>query len=124
MEQLSNVLAAEHPEWRVYRVDPGDMNTRLHQEAFPDEDVSDRPDPSDSVPGWLALITGDLPSGRYQARSVVPVDDPAWTTAVDFEVPAHLEATGPPEHARRGPGRGADDGRVAVVRAGPRQGVP
>ncbi len=77
LEQLSNVLAAEHPEWRVYRVDPGDMNTRLHQEAFPDEDISDRPDPSESVPGLLALITGDLPSGRYQARSVVPVDDPA-----------------------------------------------
>ena len=77
LEQLSNVLAAEHPEWRVYRVDPGDMNTRLHQEAFPGEDISDRPDPAVSVPGLVALITGDLPSGRYQARSVVPADDPA-----------------------------------------------
>ena len=43
------------------------MNTRLHQEAFPGEDISDRPPPEDSVPGLLALIEGDLPSGRYQA---------------------------------------------------------
>jgi NAD(P)-dependent dehydrogenase (short-subunit alcohol dehydrogenase family) len=70
LEQLSNILAAEHPGWRVYWVDPGDMNTRLHQQAFPGEDVSDRPDPSASVPGLVALISGDHPSGRYEARSV------------------------------------------------------
>ena len=70
LEQLSNILAAEHPGWRVYWVDPGDMNTRLHQEAFPGEDISDRPDPSVSVPGLVALISGDQPSGRYQARAV------------------------------------------------------
>ncbi len=72
LEQLSNVLAAEHPGWRVYWADPGDMNTRLHQEAFPGEDISDRPDPSVSVPGLVALISGDHPSGRYEARSVSP----------------------------------------------------
>jgi NAD(P)-dependent dehydrogenase (short-subunit alcohol dehydrogenase family) len=70
LEQLSNVLAAEHPELRVYRVDPGDMNTRMQQEAFPGEDVSDRPPPQDSVPGLLRLIEGDLPSGRYRARDL------------------------------------------------------
>lgn len=70
LEQLSQILAAEHPQWRVYWVDPGDMNTRMHQEAFPGEDISDRPDPETSVPGVVALITGSLPSGRYQARSV------------------------------------------------------
>ncbi|CAN5305330.1 MAG: SDR family NAD(P)-dependent oxidoreductase [Acidimicrobiia bacterium] len=70
LEQLSQILAAEHPQWRVYWVDPGDMNTRMHQEAFPGEDISDRPDPEASVPGVVALITGSLPSGRYQARSV------------------------------------------------------
>nr|MBA3469706.1 short-chain dehydrogenase [Herpetosiphonaceae bacterium] len=63
--QLSAILAAEQPEWRVYAVDPGDMNTQMHQEAFPGEDISDRPPPEDSVPGLLRLITGDLPSGRY-----------------------------------------------------------
>jgi hypothetical protein len=46
------------------------MNTRMHQEAFPGEDISDRPPPEDSVPGLLALIEGDRPSGRYQARAL------------------------------------------------------
>ncbi len=70
LEQITNILAAEHPEWRVYWVDPGDMNTALHQLAFPGEDISDRPMPETSVPGILALLTGDLPSGRYQARTI------------------------------------------------------
>jgi NAD(P)-dependent dehydrogenase (short-subunit alcohol dehydrogenase family) len=70
LEQLSNVLGVEHPGLRVYAVDPGDMNTRMHQEAFPGEDISDRPPPEASVPGLLALIDGDLPSGRYAARAL------------------------------------------------------
>jgi NAD(P)-dependent dehydrogenase (short-subunit alcohol dehydrogenase family) len=71
LEQVSRVLAAEHPGLRVYWVDPGDMRTRMHQEAFPGEDISDRPPPADSVPGLLALIEGDRPSGRYVAREVL-----------------------------------------------------
>ncbi|CAA9455100.1 MAG: Putative oxidoreductase SCO1803 [uncultured Rubrobacteraceae bacterium] len=70
LEQLSNILAAENPGWRVYWVDPGDMRTRMHQEAFPDEDISDRPLPEESVPGFMDLLTGDLPSGRYAARDL------------------------------------------------------
>jgi NAD(P)-dependent dehydrogenase (short-subunit alcohol dehydrogenase family) len=70
LEQLSAVLAVEHPALRVYAVDPGDMRTRMHQDAFPGEDISDRPPPEASVPGLLALIEGDLPSGRYAARSL------------------------------------------------------
>ena len=70
LEQLTAVLAAEHPGLRVYAVDPGDMNTRMHQDAFPGEDISDRPPPEASVPGLLALIEGDLPSGRYGARAL------------------------------------------------------
>lgn len=70
LEHLFAVLAAEHPELRVHRVDPGDMNTRMQQEAFPGEDTSDRPPPEASVPGLRALIDGDLPSGRHQARAV------------------------------------------------------
>jgi NAD(P)-dependent dehydrogenase (short-subunit alcohol dehydrogenase family) len=70
LEQLSNVLAAEHPDLRVYRVDPGDMRTQMHQDAFPGEDISDRPPPEESVPGLLALIEGVYPSGRYQARAL------------------------------------------------------
>ena len=72
LDHISAVLAQERPELRIYAVDPGDMNTRMHQEAFPGEDISDRPDPHTSVPGLLALIEGDLPSGRYQARELVP----------------------------------------------------
>jgi NAD(P)-dependent dehydrogenase (short-subunit alcohol dehydrogenase family) len=72
LEQLSNVLAAEHPELRIYWVDPGDMNTQMQQEAFPGEDISDRPLPETSVPGILRLIEGELPSGRYRARDLVP----------------------------------------------------
>ena len=71
LEQLSAILAAENPAWRVYWVDPGDMRTRMHQEAYPGEDISDRPLPEESVPGLLQLLEGDRPSGRYQARALI-----------------------------------------------------
>lgn len=70
LEQLTAILAAERPDLRVYAVDPGDMRTQMHQEAFPGEDISDRPLPEESVPGLLALIEGALPSGRYVARQL------------------------------------------------------
>jgi NAD(P)-dependent dehydrogenase (short-subunit alcohol dehydrogenase family) len=71
LEQLTAILAAEHPELRVYAVDPGDMRTEMHQQAFPDEDISDRPAPEERVPGLLALIDGDRPSGRYTVDELV-----------------------------------------------------
>jgi NAD(P)-dependent dehydrogenase (short-subunit alcohol dehydrogenase family) len=71
LEQLSAILAEENPRWRVYWVDPGDMRTRMQQDAFPGEDISDRPLPEASVPGFLRLLEEDLPSGRYQARELV-----------------------------------------------------
>src|SRR5215218_3779420 len=71
LDHLTAVLAAEHPDLRIYAVDPGDMATDMHQAAFPGEDVSDRPAPSTVVPGLLALIDGDLPSGRYRAADLV-----------------------------------------------------
>jgi NAD(P)-dependent dehydrogenase (short-subunit alcohol dehydrogenase family) len=73
LEQLTAVLAAERPGLRVYWVDPGDMRTQMQQEAFPGEDISDRPPPEDSVPGLIALVDGSLPSGRYQARELTQV---------------------------------------------------
>jgi NAD(P)-dependent dehydrogenase (short-subunit alcohol dehydrogenase family) len=73
LEQLGNVLGVEHPELLVYTVDPGDMRTQLHQEAFPGEDISDRPEPEVSVPGLVRLLDGDLPSGRYLARELAAV---------------------------------------------------
>ena len=71
LEQLSAVLAAENPGWPVYWVDPGDMRTAMHQAAFPDEDISDRPLPEESVPGLIALLNGDYPAGRYQTATLI-----------------------------------------------------
>jgi NAD(P)-dependent dehydrogenase (short-subunit alcohol dehydrogenase family) len=73
LEQLTAIFAAEQPGLRVYWVDPGDMRTRMHQDAFPGEDISDRPPPEESVPSLLALIHGELPSGRYRASEVAQV---------------------------------------------------
>jgi NAD(P)-dependent dehydrogenase (short-subunit alcohol dehydrogenase family) len=75
LEQLSNILAAENPQLRVYWTDPGDMRTRMQQEAFPGEDISDRPLPEESVPGLIELLTGDLPSGRYEARAPIHANE-------------------------------------------------
>ena len=72
LEQASNVLAAEENTIRVWWVDPGDLRTRMHQQAFPGEDISDRPLPEEVVPGFLRLITGRLPSGRYRAPELLP----------------------------------------------------
>jgi NAD(P)-dependent dehydrogenase (short-subunit alcohol dehydrogenase family) len=72
LEQLTRILAVEHPQLRIHAVDPGDMNTQMHQDAFPGEDISDRPPPEESVPGLVALIEGDQRSGRFQAREVAP----------------------------------------------------
>jgi NAD(P)-dependent dehydrogenase (short-subunit alcohol dehydrogenase family) len=73
LEHLTAIFAAEHPELRVYWVDPGDMRTQMHQDAFPGEDISDRPPPEESVPGLLSLIEGSLPSGRYRASELAKV---------------------------------------------------
>jgi len=70
LEQLTAILAAEHPALRIYAVDPGDMRTKMHQDAFPGEDISDRPEPAESVPGLLALIEGEHASGRYRASEL------------------------------------------------------
>jgi NAD(P)-dependent dehydrogenase (short-subunit alcohol dehydrogenase family) len=74
LDHLSAVLAVEHPGIRVWAVDPGDMRTQMHQDAFPGEDISDRPLPESVVPGLLALIEGDRPSGRYRAADLTPAD--------------------------------------------------
>jgi NAD(P)-dependent dehydrogenase (short-subunit alcohol dehydrogenase family) len=74
LEQLGAILAAEEPQLRVYTIDPGDMRTQMHQEAFPGEDISDRPPPEESVPGLLELIESDLPSGRYRAREALSAE--------------------------------------------------
>ncbi len=72
LEQASNVLAAEETAIRVWWVDPGDLRTDMHQAAFPDEDISDRPLPESVVPALVRLVTERLPSGRYRAAELVP----------------------------------------------------
>ena len=69
-EQLAAILGAERPDLRVLRVDPGDMRTQMHQDAFPGEDISDRPEPEASLPGLRALLAGPFPSGRYRVAEV------------------------------------------------------
>ena len=70
LDQITAVLAVEHPELHIYGFDPGDMNTGLHQQAYPGEDISDRASPESVVPALLRLIDGDLPSGRYTATEL------------------------------------------------------
>ena len=70
LEQISAVVAEENPDWHVYQVDPGDMRTQMHQDAFPDEDISDRPLPEASVPGFVKLLEGNYPNGRYRAQEL------------------------------------------------------
>jgi NAD(P)-dependent dehydrogenase (short-subunit alcohol dehydrogenase family) len=71
LEQMGNILAAEEPDIRVYTFDPGDMRTQMHQEAFPGEDISDRPLPETVVPSLRALIDERPASGRFQASQLV-----------------------------------------------------
>jgi NAD(P)-dependent dehydrogenase (short-subunit alcohol dehydrogenase family) len=70
LEQVSNVLAAEQPGLRVYWFEPGDMRTQMHQDAFPGEDISDRPEPESVVPALRRLLAEAPPSGRYQATTL------------------------------------------------------
>lgn len=65
LDQISKVLASEHPELAIYAFDPGDMRTDMHQAAFPGEDISDRPSPENVVPRLMRLIELRPPSGRY-----------------------------------------------------------
>jgi NAD(P)-dependent dehydrogenase (short-subunit alcohol dehydrogenase family) len=74
LDHLSAVLAAEEPAWQVWSVDPGDLRTRMHQDAFPGEDISDRPLPDTVVPALLALIESDRPSGRVRLSEPMPAE--------------------------------------------------
>jgi NAD(P)-dependent dehydrogenase (short-subunit alcohol dehydrogenase family) len=81
LDHVSAVLAEEEPDVRVWAVDPGDMRTAMHQEAFPGEDISDRPLPATVVPALLDLIESDRPSGRYRAADLQPVEASARVPA-------------------------------------------
>ncbi len=72
LDHLSRILAIEQPDWRVFAFDPGDMRTDMHQAAFPDENIDDRPLPETiALPAVLQLINGQHPSGRYVAEAIM-----------------------------------------------------
>ena len=56
----------------VVSVDPGDMRTQMHQDAFPGEDISDRPLPEATIPFWAWLFEQkplSISGQRFQAQS-------------------------------------------------------
>jgi NAD(P)-dependent dehydrogenase (short-subunit alcohol dehydrogenase family) len=71
LDHASAILALEEPDLRVWAVDPGDMRTVMHQDAFPGEDISDRPLPETVVPAFLGLLADEPPSGRYRAADLI-----------------------------------------------------
>ena len=70
LDHLTLTFGVENPDITAYAVDPGDMRTQMHQDAFPGEDISDRPEPATVIPHLLALLDSNLPSGRYRAADV------------------------------------------------------
>jgi NAD(P)-dependent dehydrogenase (short-subunit alcohol dehydrogenase family) len=84
LDQASAVLAVEEPALNVYAFDPGDMRTEMHQQAFPGEDISDRPEPDSVVPAMLALVDGRPASGRYRATDLT-----STTPATSHEASSH-----------------------------------
>ncbi|MEQ6903429.1 SDR family oxidoreductase [Nocardioides sp. YIM 152588] len=81
LDHATLTFAAENPAITGYAVDPGDMRTQMHQDAFPGEDIGDRPLPGTVVPHLRALLALRPASGRYRAADVpvndVPVNDVA-----------------------------------------------
>jgi NAD(P)-dependent dehydrogenase (short-subunit alcohol dehydrogenase family) len=67
LDHVTRILGAEETEVAVYAFDPGDMRTQMHQEAFPGEDISDRPEPETVVPAFIRLIEDRPASGRYRS---------------------------------------------------------
>ena len=80
LEHLSAIFAAENPTFKVYWVDPGDMQTKMHQDAFPGEDISDRALTEESVPGLLELLTADHSSGRYTTKELSGRTVASWAS--------------------------------------------
>lgn len=81
LDHASAVLAAESPGIRVYAFDPGDMRTQMHQDAFPGEDISDRPEPESVVPAFLRLLDERPPSGRVRAADLAAAVAPSGATS-------------------------------------------
>ena len=78
---LALVVSTAYLAWRtfatvdlaVWWVDPGDMRTRMQEDAFPGEDLSDRADPHDVARALVALIQRRPPSGRIRVPDLEAV---------------------------------------------------
>jgi NAD(P)-dependent dehydrogenase (short-subunit alcohol dehydrogenase family) len=83
LELLTRTLASELREQGVSAVlvDPGDMRTRMHQEAFPGQDISDRPLPEVTVPFWNWLFDQD-PAAVRGERFTAQHEDARWLQQV------------------------------------------
>jgi NAD(P)-dependent dehydrogenase (short-subunit alcohol dehydrogenase family) len=114
LDQLARVLAAEEPALRVYALDPGDMRTRMQADAFPGEDISDRPEPATVLPALHRLIDGDLPSGRYLAGQLTA--SPPGAGGGPAGAPTGVAADAAPG-AAAGAATGAAAGAAAEVAA-------
>ena len=79
LELLTRTLATELGDRGISAVlvDPGDMRTRMHQEAFPLEDISDRPLPDVTAPFWRWLFDQDPQKVRGE-RFAAQQEDPRW----------------------------------------------
>lgn len=103
LEQLSRVLAAEEPHLRVWWVDPGDMRTRMHQEAFPGEDISDRPTPESRATCWWSTTAG-LDARGPDGRCCTCTCPPSSPAASGWSSPATRPAPAPSATGARHPG--------------------
>ena len=71
LQAVSRTLASELSDVAVVTVDPGDMRTQMHQDAFPGEDITDRPLPDVTIPFWAWLFSADhgaIDGRRFQAQ--------------------------------------------------------
>ena len=105
---------------RDYAVDPGDMRTEMHQDAFPGEDISDRPLPGD---GRAARCSGcstqrpavrALPGRRRWPCAAVARHDAAHSTARASGSTPPTSSTAPEPPEARGLAR--DEVRLLVAR--------
>jgi NAD(P)-dependent dehydrogenase (short-subunit alcohol dehydrogenase family) len=70
LDHVTRVLAEEEPGVRFWAIDPGDLRTQMHQDAFPGEDISDRPLPETVVPAFRQVLFDRPPSGRLRLADV------------------------------------------------------
>ncbi len=83
LELLTRTLASELREHGVSAVlvDPGDMRTRMHQEAFAGQDISDRPLPEVTVPFWNWLFDQE-PAAVLGQRFAAQQENAPWLQPV------------------------------------------